>query len=69
MDLVHIQTSKKTTSIKINCNNFPKLIFSNVFDLLKHCDVLSRQFAVFSVISDTQEALFPTHKAFNKELS
>lgn len=47
MDLVYIQKTKKITNIKkINLNNFPKLIFSNVFDLLKHCDVLSRQFAV-----------------------
>lgn len=50
MDLIHIQIIKKLISIKINYNTFPKLIFSNVFSLIKYCDVLSLAVCCFSVI-------------------
>lgn len=62
MDLVYIQKTKKITSIKINLNNFPKLIFSNVFDLLKHCDVLSRRFAVLLRFRTHRKPYFPHTK-------
>lgn len=63
MDLIHIQITKKVISVKINYNKFPKLTFSNVFTLIKYCDVLLLAVGSFSCdLTHTESPISHTQK-------
>lgn len=63
MDLIHIQITKTVISVKINYNKFPKLTFSNVFTLIKYCDVLLWAVGSFSCdLTHTESPISHTQK-------